>query len=127
VFDQAVRTKPILQQVPVLNLRPFSLPATFMERSFLAILGFPVMDDPKMYQACVRAFRELIRIGAEHGWGEYRTPVIFQDQAMGVYAYNDHSLLRFHEALKDALDPKGILSPGRYGIWPKQQRKKKAR
>jgi 4-cresol dehydrogenase (hydroxylating) len=127
VFDQAVRTNPILQQVPVLNLRPFSLPATFMERSFLAILGFPVMDDPKMNQACVRAFRELIRIGAEHGWGEYRTPVIFQDQAMGVYAYNDHSLLRFHEALKDALDPKGILSPGRYGIWPKQQRKKKAR
>jgi FAD/FMN-containing dehydrogenase len=33
-------------------------------------------------------------------------------------------LIRFHEALKDAVDPNGILSPGRYGIWPKHLRNK---
>jgi hypothetical protein len=27
-----------------------------------------------------------------------------------------------NETLKDALDPNGILSAGRYGIWPKHLR-----
>lgn len=126
VFAEATRSIPALQRVPILNLKPFSLPVPIMERTFLCILGFPVLDDPQMNQAVIQAFRELIRIGADHGWGEYRTPVIFQDQAMGVYSYNNHSLLRFHEAVKDAIDPKGILSPGRYGIWPKHLRKKRA-
>jgi 4-cresol dehydrogenase (hydroxylating) len=126
VFDEAVRTIPALQRVPVLGLRPFALPTVFIERSFMAILGFPVSDDPKMNQALVQAFRELIRVGAEHGWGEYRTPTIFQDQAASVYSYSNHSLLRLQEAIKDAVDPKGILSPGRYGIWPKQLRKRRA-
>jgi FAD/FMN-containing dehydrogenase len=30
---------------------------------------------------------------------------------------------RFHETLKDAIDPNGILSPGKSGIWPKRLRK----
>lgn len=123
VFDEAVRNTPALQQVPILGLRPFALPTVFIERTFMAILGFPVSADPKTNEALVAAFRELIRIGAEHGWGEYRTPVIFQDQAAQVYSYNNHSLLRFQEAIKDAVDPKGILSPGRYGIWPRHLRK----
>lgn len=38
------------------------------------------------------------------------------------YSYNNNSLLRFNEALKDPIDPKVILSPGRYGIWPKHSR-----
>jgi 4-cresol dehydrogenase (hydroxylating) len=33
------------------------------------------------------------------------------------------SLRRFHETLKDAVDPHGILSPGKSGIWPKHLRK----
>ena len=36
--------------------------------------------------------------------------------------WNDGSLLTLHEALKDAVDPNGILSAGRYGIWPKHMR-----
>jgi 4-cresol dehydrogenase (hydroxylating) len=27
-----------------------------------------------------------------------------------------------HEAIKEALDPKGILAPGKSGIWPKHLR-----
>ena len=76
-----------------------------------------------MNKASIQAFRELLKIGAEHGWGEYRTHSIFQDQAMGIYSYNRNSLLRLNETLKDAIDPNGILSPGRYGIWPRHLRK----
>jgi hypothetical protein len=25
---------------------------------------------------------------------------------------------RFHETLKDSIDPNGIISPGRGGVWP---------
>jgi 4-cresol dehydrogenase (hydroxylating) len=28
-------------------------------------------------------------------------------------------MLRLSETIKDALDPAGILSPGKQGIWPK--------
>lgn len=122
VFEEAVSTLPVLGKVPIMNFRPFVLPAVFFERSFLLALGFPITDDRNLNKACVAAFRELIRIGADHGWGEYRTSPIFYDQAMGVYSYAENALLRFHQTLKDAVDPKGILSPGRYGIWPKRLR-----
>lgn len=125
VFEEAVRTIPLLTSLPILNLKPFSLPAPFHERTFLFILGFPISDVPEQNKAIVGAFRELIKIGADNGWGEYRTPVIFQDQAMGVYSYNNNILLRFNEMIKDAIDPKGILSPGRYGIWPSHLRETK--
>jgi 4-cresol dehydrogenase (hydroxylating) len=42
------------------------------------------------------------------------------------YSFNDGALLRFQEKLKDGIDPKGILSPGRYGIWPARLRRSRA-
>jgi FAD/FMN-containing dehydrogenase len=33
------------------------------------------------------------------------------------------ALTRMRETIKDALDPNGILSPGRHGIWPRHLRK----
>ncbi len=41
---------------------------------------------------------------------------------MDTYSFNDHVLRRFNETIKDAVDPNGILSAGRYGIWPKHLR-----
>lgn len=118
VFEEASRSVPELQ-VPIFGMKPFALPACLFERSFLFILGFPVTEDAEQNKRFIAAFRALIRIGAENGWSEYRTPAIFQDEVMKVYSYNNNILRRFHETMKDAIDPKGILSPGRYGIWPK--------
>jgi len=60
------------------------------------------------------------------GWGEYRTAPAFQDAVMDTYPFNNHALRRFHETIKDAVDPNGIISAGRYGIWPKHLRGNKA-
>ena len=124
VFEEASRTVPELKGLPIWNLKPFALPAPFFERSFLFILGFPIMDDAAQNNKVIKGFRALLDIGAEHGWGEYRTHPIFQDQAMGIYSYNNNSLLRLNETIKDAIDPNGILAAGRYGIWPKNMRRK---
>jgi (+)-pinoresinol hydroxylase len=106
--------------LPVLR---FSLPSCYWERAFIFIFGFPVTTDPATNRSNREAFYRLIEIAAQHGWGEYRTAPAFQDAVMNTYSFNNHALRRFHKTLKDAVDPNGILSAGRYGIWPKHLRK----
>ena len=68
----------------------------------------------------------LLRKAAEHGWGEYRAAPYYQDAVAEQYSFNTHALRRFNETLKDAVDPNGILAPGRGGIWPKHLRGRRA-
>lgn len=102
-----------------------NVPVPSWERSFIFIIPFFISKDPALNKKNREAFRRIVQIAADHGWGEYRTAPAFQDNVMATYSYNNHALLRFHETVKDAVDPNGILSPGRYGIWPKHLRKQK--
>ena len=117
VFRQASR------ELGLQMLTAFSLPVPCWERSFIFITAFSVFRDAAINKKNRDAFRRLVEIAAQHGWGEYRTATSFYDDVMRVYSFNDHSLLRLHETLKDAVDPNGILSAGRYGIWPKHLRR----
>jgi hypothetical protein len=105
-----------------LPVPPYSIPFTFWERSFLFLFGFPVTHDIEKNKRSRAAFRQLVEIAAQAGFGEYRTAPAYQDLIMSTYSFNNNALLRFHETLKDAVDPNGIISPGRYGIWPKHLR-----
>lgn len=103
---------------------PFTTPFTWMPRIFALTTGMPVSrSDPKMNQLSRETMRKLIILGAQNGYGEYRTPPLFQDQVMGTYSFNNNVLRRFCETLKDAVDPNGIIAPGRGGFWPKGMRK----
>ena len=104
-------------------MNPLVMPFTYWQRCFVFLFLFPVTRDIEFNQRNREAFRKLVKVSAEHGWGEYRTPVIYQDDVMNVYSFNNHALRRFHETVKDAVDPNGILAAGRYGIWPKHLRK----
>jgi 4-cresol dehydrogenase (hydroxylating) len=70
--------------------------------------------------------RLLVRECAKHGYGEYRAHLDFMDLAAEQYSFGDHAYLRFAETIKDAVDPNGILSPGKQGIWPRSYREARA-
>ena len=67
------------------------------------------------YEAAIR------RLGAE-GYPIYRGHLRGMDAAQDQFDWNDHAYRRFVERLKDALDPAGVLSPGKQGIWPARYR-----
>jgi hypothetical protein len=100
----------------------FALPSTYWMRSFIFIFGFPITRDVAANRKNRDAYRRLVKVCAEHGWGEYRTAPAYQDDIMATYSFNNHALRRFCETVKDAIDPNGIVSAGRYGIWPKHLR-----
>ena len=83
-------------------------------------------QDVKKNQENRAIFKHMVETAAEHGWCEYRTHIAFMDTVADSYSFNNHALHRFHETLKDAVDPNGILSPGKSGIWPKHMRKDRA-
>jgi 4-cresol dehydrogenase (hydroxylating) len=105
-----------------LPINPLSLPGTYWNRAFIYIFGFPITHDPAVNRKNREAFKTLVKVAADHGWGEYRTAPAYQDEIMATYSFGDHALRRFHETIKDAVDPNGIMSVGHYGVWPKRLR-----
>jgi len=79
-------------------------------------------DDAEMTARARTLFKALIATAAANGWGEYRTHIQWYDQVAQTYSFNKGALGRMNQAVKDALDPKGILAPGKMGIWPRRYR-----
>ncbi|PIA92607.1 Vanillyl-alcohol oxidase [Cercospora beticola] len=75
--------------------------------------------DPDSRRRAHWLIRTLIDDAAERGWGEYRTHLAVMDQIAKTYSFNNNAQLKLNEKIKEALDPKGILSPGKNGVWPK--------
>lgn len=104
-------------------ITPFAHPRSWMYRAFCFMLAFGnSRTDPEHNLKLRQAYRTMVRVAAENGWGDYRAAPTFQDDVMGAYSFNNHALLRFNEQLKDCIDPNGILAPGRGGIYPKNAR-----
>jgi 4-cresol dehydrogenase (hydroxylating) len=76
-------------------------------------------DDRAMTDAARQLFQTLVADAAREGFGEYRTHLSFMQLVADTYDFNDHALMRLNEKVKDALDPNGVLAPGKNGIWPK--------
>ncbi|HEY3656331.1 MAG TPA: FAD-binding oxidoreductase [Steroidobacteraceae bacterium] len=89
-------------------------------RSCLQVQFLPFnRTDPDERKRAHETFHKLVGLCGDAGYGEYRTQLGFMDAVAKMYNFNDNSFMRLNEAIKDALDPKGILAPGKSGIWPK--------
>jgi len=82
-------------------------------------------DDAAMTRHARDLMDVLVDDAAKDGYGEYRAHVTYMDRIANTYDFNHHALWRLNETLKDALDPNGILAPGKSGIWPKALRGKR--
>jgi hypothetical protein len=80
--------------------------------------------DPDSKRRAHQLIKTLIDDAAKEGWGEYRTHLALMDQIANTYNFNDNAQMKLTETIKNALDPKGILAPGKNGIWPKSYDKK---
>ena len=93
------------------------------ERSMMhvTLMVYDTADEP----AARRAYDlvgELVATAASLGYGEYRCHPAAMDAVAATYDFNNNAMLRLNEAIKDALDPNGILAPGKQGIWPRRLR-----
>jgi FAD/FMN-containing dehydrogenase len=92
--------------------------------AFCIVKNLRVSKSDKEYNRRTRAtVTKLIRVAADNGWSEYRAAPPLQDAIMDTLSFNNHAFMRLCTTIKDAVDPNGILSAGRYGIWPKHLRK----
>ncbi|MFS8606586.1 MAG: FAD-binding oxidoreductase [Gammaproteobacteria bacterium] len=110
------------------RISAISTPVNWYQFSFFFSAGFASGGGTRLATRESKArdaetLKALVAIAAEHGWAEYRAAPYFQDAIASAYSFNGGMLRRFNETLKDAIDPNGILAPGRGGIWPRHLRR----
>ena len=82
----------------------------------LCLLSFD-RSSPDDARTITELFPQLVADGAAAGYAPYRAHPAFMDLIADQYGWGDHAQMRLNQRLKDALDPDGILSPGKQGVW----------
>lgn len=66
---------------------------------------------------CDALYRNLLTDAVQQGYSEYRTHVDYMDAISSHFNFNKGALRNFVQVMKDVLDPNGVISPGKSGIW----------
>ena len=79
-------------------------------------------NNPEEMKRVRKLYASLVQKLADNGYGEYRTHLAYMEQVAQTFDFNDHALLKLQQTIKDAVDPNGIIAPGKSGIWPTSYR-----
>jgi 4-cresol dehydrogenase (hydroxylating) len=79
-------------------------------------------DDAEMTAKIDPLFRQLVTNAAQEGYSEYRAHIDYMDLIASTFDFGNGALRRLNERVKDALDPNGIIAPGKSGIRSREQR-----
>ncbi|MER7796837.1 FAD-binding oxidoreductase [Microbacterium sp. NPDC096154] len=88
---------------------------------YLGVINFD-RSDPERIRAAYDLYERAVRRLGGEGYPVYRGHLRGMDAIADQFDWNDHAYRRFVQGLKDAVDPAGILSPGKQGIWPQRLR-----
>jgi 4-cresol dehydrogenase (hydroxylating) len=93
------------------------------ERSAVVIAGIRYdKTDEAVARSAFQLGRRMVSALGRLGYGDSRPHLENMDLAADLHSFNGHAYRRLVERIKDAVDPNGILSPGRHGIWPSAYR-----
>lgn len=79
--------------------------------------------DREMTDRAQTLFKTLCKDVAKLGVSLYRSHVTFMDDGADMQGFNNHAFKRLNDTVKSALDPNGILAPGKQGVWSKSYRR----
>jgi 4-cresol dehydrogenase (hydroxylating) len=115
VMDQLRRSRKIIADHDVDFYASFTMGGRFCNNINMLMYD---RDNPEQVANMRKLFDALVRDAAANGYGEYRTHLGWMDQVANTFDFNNHAQRRLNERVKDALDPNGILAPGKQGVWP---------
>ena len=92
---------------------PFRTPITWFHKAFLVSVGvvWSTRDDPEANLKARAEYEGLLTRMAAAGFTPYRTNPSSHDLLVKQFSFNNNALLRFQEAMKDGIDPNGIMAP----------------
>ncbi len=119
VLPQLKRSRKLMAEYDLDFYASFTIGGRFLNNINMLMYD---RDDKEGVRKVKSLFSDLINETAKAGYGEYRTHLSWMDPVADTFDFGDHAMTRYNEIIKDALDPNGIISPGKQGVWPSAYR-----
>ncbi|KAJ1329849.1 4-cresol dehydrogenase (hydroxylating) flavoprotein subunit [Microdochium nivale] len=94
----------------------------FMHEKHIILTSMYTYDqqDPVQRHNVHQLYYALHEEAKAKGYGMFRGNIQHMDEIASLNDFNNHAYMRLIQKIKNAVDPNGVLSPGKQGIWPQK-------